>query len=81
MVEVSRPSLLGPSQRSCLPFQMGLRSSWEWLLTEKLNSSIKLGILSFLVVSVSIAQYLILFSVPRKLRIHLKMIYPEYELV
>ena len=66
---------------SCVPFQLGLRSSWEWLLAETSNTSLKLGIISFIIVSVSIALYLILFSVPKQLKSHLKIIYPEYSLV
>ena len=64
-----------------VPFHLGLESLWDWLIEGPLNTSLKLGILSFMIVSVSIALYLILFSVPKKLRVHLKAIYPEYSLL
>ena len=63
-----------------IPFQLVLQISREWLI-RNLNTSLKLSILSVLLVGSGILFYLILFSIPKQLKGHLKIIYPEYSLV
>ena len=63
-----------------IPFQLVFQTSWEWLI-RNLNTSLKLSILSVLLVGSGILFYLILFSIPKQLKSHLKIIYPEYSLV
>lgn len=63
-----------------IPLQLGFQTSWEWFI-RNLNPSLKLGILSILLVGSGILFYLVLFSIPRQLKRHLKVIYLEYSLV
>ena len=81
MFETIISQLGGTGSFLIVPFHLGLESLWDLLIEGALNTSLKLGILSFLIVVVSITLYLILFSIPNQLQGHLKTIYPEYSLV
>lgn len=63
-----------------IPLQLVFKTSWEWFVGY-FDNSLKLGILSILLVGSGILFYLVLFSIPRQLKRHLKVIYPEYSLV
>lgn len=81
MFETIISQLGGAGSFLIVPFHLGLESLRDWSIEGALNTSLKLGILSFLLVVVSITLYLILFSIPNQLQGHLKTIYPEYSLV